>query len=565
MLYSLSIKNVALIDNASITLEDGFNVLSGETGAGKSIVVDSLNLLLGERTDRELVRTGTDMAQIEGVFFLSNSVAELVCDALDVTLEDDNMLIVRRSVTSDGRSTVKVNGRTVTVSALRKGMQYVVDIYGQHEHQALLKKENHIVFLDNYAQDSIFNEKQRCTECYKQYVDVLNKLNADWGSEAERERRMDILRFQIDEISSADLYDGEEEELIKRKKFLQNIELIRETLQQVHYCLSDDGSVCEALSESAKEMERISDKDDYYATLAERLRSLSYEAQDVAEEVSSCLDGVDASEGELDEVETRLQLIRDLKRKYGSDIGQILAFMDNAVSELDRLQNAEATVAQLEKALNKAKTALHEASVLLSDKRKKAAEMLEKELSRELKELGMKSAEFKISFEKAVDPEYTPDGFDVVEFLFSANLGEPLKPLVKVISGGEMSRFMLAVKSILADNDNIGTMVFDEIDTGISGRMAQVTAEKMAKIAHKHQVICVTHLPQIAAMASAHFYIEKNEKDGSTRTTLELLKQEGRAREIARLSGGDTTDLAVAHAKEMLLSADAFRQTLSAK
>ena len=562
MLYSLSIKNIALIDNASITLEDGFNVLSGETGAGKSIVVDSLNLLLGERTDRDLVRTGTDMAQIAGVFFLSDGVASQVCEAMDVTVEEDNMLLVRRSVTSDGRSTVKVNGRTVNVSALRRGMQYVVDIYGQHEHQALLKKENHIVFLDNYAADSILKEKQHCNECYAQYMQVLNKLNADWGSEAERERRMDILRFQIDEIASAGIYDGEEEELIKRKRFLQNIELIMETLQQVHYSLNDDGGVCEALSESAKGMERIADKDDNYSTLAERLRSLSYEAQDIAEEVSSCIDGVDENGGEIDRVEARLQMIRDLKRKYGSDIAQILVFMENAKAELDRLRNAAATIDELEKALKKAKMALSEACAQLSMKRKKAAEKLEKELSCELRELGMKNAEFKISFEQSVDPEYTQDGFDVVEFLFSANLGEPLKPLVKVISGGEMSRFMLAVKSILADNDNIGTMVFDEIDTGISGRMAQVTAEKMAKIAHKHQVICVTHLPQIAAMASTHFYIEKNEKDGATRTTLQLLKGDDRAREIARLSGGDTTELAVAHANEMLLSADAYRKVM---
>jgi len=563
MLYSLSIKNVALIDNASITLEDGFNVLSGETGAGKSIVVDSLNLLLGDRTDRDLVRTGTDMAQIEGVFFVSSAVAESVCRELDVELEEDNMLLVRRSVTSDGRSTVKVNGRTVTVSALRRGMQYVVDIYGQHEHQALLKKENHIVFLDNYAADDISVEKNECQKCYEQYISVRNKLNADWGSEAERERRMDILRFQIEEIASAELYDSEEEELAKRKKFLQSIELIAETLQQVHYSLNDDGGVCEALSESAKSMERIADKDDYYNTLAERLRSLSYDAQDISEEVSSCLDGVDGSEGELDKVEARLQLIRDLKRKYGADVAAVLAFMEEARKELDRLEHAEVTVAELEKALKKAKAALNNACEQLSSKRKKAAEKLEKELSRELKELGMRSAEFKISFERLNDPEFAADGFDVVEFLFSANLGEPLKPLVKVISGGEMSRFMLAVKSILADNDNIGTMVFDEIDTGISGRMAQVTAEKMARIAHRHQVICVTHLPQIAAMASAHFYIKKNERDGSTRTTLELLKGEGRASEIARLSGGDTTSIAVAHAKEMLKSAQDFRDSLN--
>ena len=312
MLYSLSIKNVALIDNASITLEDGFNVLTGETGAGKSILVDSLSLLLGERTDRELVRTGTDMAVIEGVFYVNSSVIDNVVEQLDTEIDSDGMLIIRRTVTQDGRSTVKANGRTVTVSALRRGMQYLVDIYGQHEHQALLRKENHVFFLDNYAGEPVAVAKESCQKCYEKYNSIHSQLCADWGSEAERERKMDILRFQIDEISAAELDKDEEEELIKRKKLLLNLEKIVEALQEVHYALSQDGGACEALSVSAKSMESIADNDDVYQSIAERLRSISYEAEDISSEVDNCLDSFDGTQDSIELVESRLQLIRDL-------------------------------------------------------------------------------------------------------------------------------------------------------------------------------------------------------------------------------------------------------------
>lgn len=554
MLYSISIKNVALIDNASITLTDGFNVITGETGAGKSILVDSLSLLLGERTDRELVRTGTDSAEIEGVFYVADAVAAKVEERLDAAL-DDGMLIVRRVITKDGRSTIKANGRTVTLSTLKDAMSYLVDIYGQHEHQALLKKENHIDFLDNYAYKAVLQPKASCGEAFEEYQSLKKQLEFNWGDPAQRERRVDMLKYQIEEIENAQLEDGEEEDLLKRKKILLNAEYIMQTLQQVHYALSGDGGGCEALSVSAKSLDALSDKDAYYASLAERLQSISYEAEDIAAEVSSAMDAMEDSDS-LELVEDRLQLIRDLKRKYGGSIAEILQFMESAKNELDKLENASATIEKLEKQQQKALQKLHEACLELSDKRREAAKSLEKELAEQLAQLGMKSAVFTVQF--APEPQisnstaYTTNGFDEVEFMFSANLGEPQKPLVKVISGGEMSRFMLAVKSIMADNDNIGTMVFDEIDTGISGKMAQVTAEKMAQIAKKHQVLCVTHLPQIAATANTHFFIEKSENGGQTRTSLTLLNDEDRVREIARLSGGECTEAALAHAREML-------------
>ncbi len=557
MLYSISIKNIALIDNASVTLEDGFNVITGETGAGKSILVDSLSLLLGERTDRELVRTGTDMAEIEGVFYVSKAVEDKVQSSLDTPLED-GMLIVRRVITKDGRSTIKANGRTVTLSCLRDAMANLVDIYGQHEHQALLRRENHIDFLDNYALKSLAEAKDICAKRFDEYQEIKKQLEFNWGDPAQRERRMDMLCFQIDEIDAAQLEIGEEEELLKRKKTLQNAEYIMQTLEQVHYALSGEGGGCEALSVSAKDLENLTDKDDSFAELAQRLRSLSYEAEDIASEISSAMDRMDSIDS-LEAVEDRLQLIRDLKRKYGSNIHEILQFACDARQELDKLQNAGDIIQKLEKAMDKALSELHKASKELSEQRRIAAKKLESELANELAQLGMKSAVFSVSFapipQMSNDTLYTPNGFDDLEFMFSANLGEPQKPLVKVISGGEMSRFMLAVKSIMADNDNIGTMVFDEIDTGISGKMAQVTAEKMAQIAKKHQVLCVTHLPQIAATASTHFYIEKTESGGNTRTCLTLLDDDMRVQEIARLTGGECTDAAIAHAKEMLLKA----------
>ena len=554
MLYSISIKNVALIDNASITLTDGFNVITGETGAGKSILVDSLSLLLGERTDRELVRTGTETAEIEGVFYVADAVAARVEDRLDTALED-GMLIVRRVITKDGRSTIKANGRTVTLSTLKDAMAYLVDIYGQHEHQALLKKENHIDFLDNYAYKAISQPKASCGEAFEKYQSIKQQLEFNWGDPAQRERRVDMLNYQIEEIENAQLEDGEEEDLLKRKKILLNAEYIMQTLQEVHYALSGDGGGCEALSVSAKSLDALSDKDAFYASLAERLRSISYEAEDIAAEVSSAMDAMEDSDS-LELVEDRLQLIRDLKRKYGGSIAEILQFMKDAKSELDKLENAASTIEKLEKDMQRALLELHKACGELSHKRREAAKSLEKELAEQLAQLGMKNAVFAVQFAPAPKMSgstiYTANGFDEVEFMFSANLGEPQKPLVKVISGGEMSRFMLAVKSIMADNDNIGTMVFDEIDTGISGKMAQVTAEKMAQIAQKHQVLCVTHLPQIAATANTHFFIEKSENGGQTRTSLTLLNDEDRVCEIARLSGGECTDAALAHAREML-------------
>ncbi|MDD6204308.1 MAG: DNA repair protein RecN [Firmicutes bacterium] len=563
MLYSLSIKNVALIDNITVCFSDGFNVITGETGAGKSIMVDSLNLLLGDRTDRELVRTGTSAAEIEGVFCVRDKNTARVAEALDI--EPDDTLIIRRTVTADGRSMIKANGRTVTLSALKRAMRYLVDIYGQHEHQTLLRKESHLELLDSYAQSGLKDALRLCGECYAEYSDIYGRLHADWGSPGERERRMDILRFQIDEIEAAGLTPGEEEELQKEKRRLANAEYISQNLQLAHEALNgEEGGACEALAVAVKALEEISRRDGSFEPLLERLRSVCYEAEDISSELDGAEDIEDPA-ARLEQVEDRLQLIKQLCRKYGADIAEVNGFAAAARLQLEELANAEETVRRLTAQCAEARSRLYKACAELSRLRREAATRLESELDTQLKVLGMKSAVFKVRFEDMPREEtanYRADGFDEAEFMFSANLGEPLKPLVKVISGGEMSRFMLAFKSIMADSDEIETMVFDEIDTGISGKMAQVTAEKMAVIAASHQVLCVTHLPQIAAMASAHFFVSKSEDGGKAVTRTETVEGMDREREIARLAGGEVTDIAVAHAREMLKRAEEFRLQL---
>lgn len=560
MLYSLSIKNVALIDNVSICLSDGFNVITGETGAGKSILVDALNLLLGDRADKELVRTGADLAEVEGVFHVSRPNAIKVAALLDIAVEDE--LLIRRFVSADGRSGIRANGRSVTLAMLREAMQLLVNIYGQHEHQNLLKRDNHLAFLDGFASEELSDALMHTAHCYAAYREVYQRLHADWGSQEERARQMDMLCYQIEEIEAAQLEEGEEEILLQEKQLLQNAERVAMELSSAHAALNgEDGGAVEALGIAIKALESIARINTLYADIKERLSSAYYEVEDVSSELSNFLDELDHSEQRLEEVEERLQCIKELRRKYGGSISEILAFAQDAGNQLERLRNANDTIAELTAQTEQAQKALYAASGALSEQRQVAAKRLKASLEKELTELGMKNARFDAAFSKLPPREkavFTPHGLDDMEFLFSANLGEPLKPLVKVISGGEMSRFMLAIKSIMADTDHIETMVFDEIDTGISGRMAQVTAEKMAGIARGHQVLCVTHLPQIAAMATTHFFIEKNEEGGATKTTVSRLSALSRIDEVARLTGGQATETARAHARELLDTAQKF-------
>lgn len=556
MLHRITIKNIALIDHAEIDFDAGFNVLTGETGAGKSIIIDSLNLILGERADKNLVRTGTDKAFVEGIFTVKNDEINNKLRSLGIEAED-GLLILSRELFADGRSIARINSHTVTLSALKEITAQLADIHGQHEHQALLNPDNHIHFLDNYSPETQ-SFKDEVKKHYLNLKEVERKLNQNWGSDEERARRIDILKFQIEEIENSKLAVGEEEELLKEKEQLQNMEKISTALWSAYSLLSstsEKAGSLDLLQASANELEQIAHYTQEYEKLYNKLETLYYELEDTAGELRHIFDNAELDPARLEEVEDRLALIKNLCRKYGRDIPEVLEFCAKAKNELETIENAAQIIESLNKEKSKITEELKAACEALSNKRKQAAKKLETEIKQQLQELGMKNAEFVINFDIKKDGNgnlmFTESGFDQVEFLFSANLGEPVRPLSKIISGGEMSRFMLAIKNIAAETDSIESMVFDEIDTGISGKMAVITGQKIASIAKHRQVICITHLAPIAALADTHFYIEKSTNGQKTITSVTKLDEEGRIAELARLTGGDNTKYALEHAKEM--------------
>ena len=557
MLQQLSIKNIALIEELSIELESGFNVLSGETGAGKSIIIDSLNLVLGERADKDLVRSGTQKARVEAIFTVSSNVRELL-DEAGIECEDE-LLIISRDISADGKSICRINGTAVTLSCLKKVADKLADIHGQHEHQLLLNSESHLAFLDSFGGRAVKEQKENVKRAYTYYKACQEKLNGDWGTQEERARRMEMLEYQINEIENADIVPGQEEELRQRREILAHADKIIEVLTQTQRTIKD--SALDSIRSASNALENISAKGENYARLSQRLESAFYELEDIAQELENETDAVEADPYELERIEDRLALLKKLYRKYGNDEEEVLKYLDAAVEEAERLKNAEETIAELERQAAQFKEEYDRQAAILSELRHDTAIAFEDRIQLELEQLGMKNAALEVDFSE--EPIFTAEGMDRVEFLFSANAGEPVRPLSKIISGGEMSRFMLAMKSVAADDAMLPTMVFDEIDTGISGQGAQVVAEKIAGLAQKHQVIVITHLPQLASMADCHFLIKK-QSDG-VRTRTEVIKMNARQRvsEIARLSGGNETSLALERAAEILAQADQFKKSLN--
>ncbi|MBR2860819.1 MAG: DNA repair protein RecN [Clostridia bacterium] len=559
MLEQLSIKNIALIENLTLNLERGFNVLTGETGSGKSIIIDSLNLILGERADKELVRTGTNKARVEGVFSVENNNEVLeILDEYGIETEDSR-LIISREISLDGKSMCRINSVTVPLSALKKIADKLADIHGQHEHQALLNRDNHLGFLDSFGGEELFVQRENTKLAYNYYKTCLDKLNGDWGTEEERNRRIEMLEFQINEIESAQIVVGQEEELKARAELLNNSDKIREALFETGNLTG--GASLDDVRSALSSLGKISSADEVFEQLYSRLESVFYELEDISNELKSQADSVEADPYELERIEDRLALIKKLSRKYGADEEEILKYLDDANEELLRLRNAEETIRELERQAEQFKKEFYRQAEALSEIRHDVAIAFEDRIKDELSQLGMKNANLEVEF-------YTPEGIsangiDDVEFLFSANIGEPVKPLSKIISGGEMSRFMLAMKSIAADDAMVPTMVFDEIDTGISGNGALVVAQKIAGISQNHQVIAITHLPQIASMADSHFLIKKVSDFERTHTEVLLMNETERKKEIARLAGGNETALALSRAEEILLSAKNYKNSIS--
>ena len=562
MLCQLSIENIALIDKLELELKNGLNILSGETGAGKSIIIDSLNFVLGERADKSLIRFGTDKASVEAVFedYLTPSV-KFCLDDLGIEAED--VLILRRKMSADGKNECRINGRISTLSALKSLTELLVDIHGQHEHQSLLKSTNHIKLLDKLGEKIIATVKGEVEKDFDNYTS-LKKEFSRFGNADERERKLDILSFQIDEIEKADVKEGEEDELLSARKRIRNMEKIISALEGAKNLLDgyDSQSVSASIKNANSLLNTISSYDENILPIVDRLDSCKVEITDISETLSDMLQKLDFDSRSAEQIEERLEVVRTILRKYGGSYDSLQKFYEEATKEAHMLSNATERVEQLEKEIKVAAEKLLVSAKKLSQERRKIADKFEKDITKELCDLGMGGSTFKVEIDTTDDVDkITANGADSVEFMISPNVGEPLKPLAKIISGGEMSRFMLAFKNILAGVDDIGTMVFDEIDTGISGNISQVVSEKMCNISRARQVIAVTHMPSLASMADNHYLISKSTESGKTLTHVDLLEDD--TDEVARLIGGnDYSIYAVPHAKEMKANAQRYKDSL---
>ncbi len=547
MLSLLHIENIAVIECADISFHKGFNILTGETGAGKSIVIDGISAILGERAYRDMIRTGSDKASVRAVFtdvpcfdwFSENGV------------QYDEETVVVREIFMDGRNICRVNGSIVNVTALRKLGLQLINIHGQHDSATLFEEANHLRYLDDYG----CNQELRrdYTQKYQLFLSIQEEIDRMTMDEGEKLRRMETLRYQIDEISKAELKPGEDDRLEERRKLLQNAEKISDGIHTAVECIyggEDTDGATSLLQQAERELSRLTRYTDSFSELHSRITDLMYQVQDVAEELRDTWDELSYSGDELEQIESRLDVIHRLRRKYGATCEDILNYLENAKRELDEMEFADDHIERLQVKCDKArKEALISAKILQEDRRRSAKSLSEKILS-ELSQLDMPRVQFSCEFSET---DLSANGTDQVAFYMSANIGEALKPLSKVASGGELARIMLAMKNVLAEQDQVQTLIFDEVDTGVSGRAAQKVAQKLHSVARHKQVLCVTHLPQLAAMGDTHLLIAKQERDGRTYTTVTPLDLEGRKRELARIIGGAViTETTLKSAEEML-------------
>ena len=560
MLSLLHIENIALIQSADIRFEPGFNVLTGETGAGKSIVIDSIGAVLGERTSRELIRTGAKSALVTAVFTQVPPLPWLEENGFPTGEEE---LLLQRELQGDGRNVCRIDGKLVTVAQLRELGRQLLNIHGQHDGQQLLDPASHLGYLDQFGGCQQLLESYQ--EAYRKWHDIRREMDKLQMDEAERSRRVDTLNYQIQELERAQLKAGEDEELSARRTLLRSAGRLMEAVQSAEFALSGDedrDGACSLIAQAEGEVQGVSSISPELSELSEKLTALRCAADDAADTLRDLSRSFDFSPGELDQVEERLDLLYRLRKKYGPTVEDMLSYLDRCRKELDQIQYADDTLARLEKELKKAQKEAVRRGEVLSQARREAAGALQARVQEELRQLDMPKVQFQTEFTpKGGEAGMDETGLDEVQFLMSANLGEALKPIQKVASGGELARIMLALKNVLAEGDQIGTLVFDEVDTGVSGRAAQKVAEKMAQVARGKQVLCVTHLPQIAAMADTHFSVQKGEREGRTYTRLERLDRSQRREELARLIGGASiTPSLLESAEELLRQAEQQKQ-----
>ena len=564
MLAQLHIENIAVIESADMAFEERFNVLTGETGAGKSIVVDAIGAILGRRTSRDLIRTGAKSACVEALFRDLPDLPWFQENA--ITPDENGELLLRREIQADGRNLCRANGQMLTVAQLKALGDHLIDIHGQHDGQQLLDPSCHLSYLDGFG-GLVEGPLAEFQQAYETVTALKREIASLQMDESEKARRLDSLQFQIDELERAELKEGEQETLAKRRDLLRNAEKLLSAAAAAHAALSGDedsagavdllGRANDALSAGGRMSEELS-------TLADQAAELQYAAQDLAERVRDLQDELDMEPGELDEVETRLEQLYRLGKKYGPTTNHMLAYLDRCRQELDQVQFSADALEKLEQKLSKALETAKCKGQALSNKRQAVARSLEARIQTELAGLDMPKVRFQVSMApKEGELGMDATGMDEVCFLMSANLGEDLKPIHKIASGGELARIMLALKNVLAENDDVSTLIFDEVDTGVSGRAAQKVGEKLAQVSRHKQVLCVTHLPQLAAMADTHFSVEKGEREGRTFTEVAALDFDHRRQEVARLTSGERiTDATLAGAGELLEAAEAFKKGL---
>ena len=556
MLSYLKVKNVALIDELTIDFNNGFNVLTGETGAGKSIIIDSLNFVLGNKVNKTLIRSGQTFMKVEALFLppYNNSLQNIL---KEYNIEYEDEILIARTYFDSGKSDIRLNGNVLTASMLKNITYNLVDILGQHEHQSLLKEKTHLGIIDNFNPKRLENIKAIVLKNYQSFFEIVSKMKSIGSSSENRERMLDLLKYQIEEIEKANIKADEDIELSNERLKMINSEKIATGLSTAYSELNSSysSSVDECLKKSSNALNSIVQYDNSLSQIIERINNARYELQDISETIKQISDNNIFDQVQFEKIDSRLDLIKTLKKKYGNSTDEIFNYLKKSKSEYEQLLDSENLMVKLQTEKQNIGKQLYEASLELSNERKNIAIEFENNVMKQLNELGMKNARFKVCFNKIDEIEnvvFSPNGLDEVHFEFSANLGQPLKPLSEIISGGEMSRFMLGIKNILADIDNINTLVFDEIDTGISGNIGFTIACKMANISKNHQVISVSHLPQIAAMADSNFLITKTNKDNQTYTYVEKLNENDVLKEIARLSGGEKNSVvSLHHASEL--------------
>ncbi len=538
MIGTIQIKNIGIIDNLSINLENGFNVLTGETGAGKTLIIDSLGIICGNRFSKEMIRSGENHSYIEASIYMPENE-----DAID------GNIIVSREIYSNGRNSCKINGRLVTVSELKEFMKNIIDIHGQNDNQTILDKSSHIGYLDSFIGNEIIKIKNEYRNLFERYNQINKELKENYGDDKEKQRKLDLLNYQLNEIEQANLKENEEEKLEEKRRIMLNSEKIVENLEVADNTLSEQ--VIDGINTAIRALEKIENIDEKYGEKLTELKNAYYEVQEISRDISQNKEEIYFDEEERNEIEERLDIIFSLKRKYGNSICEILKYKNEVQEQIYEIENVDEINNKLKIEQKEISQKMQHLAIKMNEIRTINADKLSDLINNELKDLDMKNAKFncKVGFNE--ENEFNKNGLNDVEFLISTNVGDEEKSLIKIASGGEMSRIMLAIKSVLSNVDKVPVLIFDEIDTGISGIAAKAVATKMKKIAKTHQILCITHLASIAAKGDFNYYISKEVENGKTRTKIEKLNEERTIKEIARIASGDINDISIEHAKQL--------------